>query len=286
MQNVDLVVLAGGLGARFGGDKALAAVDGRGQTLPEYTLYDAYMAGVDRAVLVVREEDCDKFAPLIKRWAGRMELVLAYQTPPSAYGYERAKPLGTGHALLCAQDKVRGEFVLANADDYYGREAIALAVDCASKRLPAVVGYPLGETVPKEGAVSRAVLVEREGNLKGIVECRAKRAGGKITVEDGRCRRLLDPSVPVSLNLFALPKEIFAEAGRAFGRFLLQAGDEEECLLTQVISDYVARGGQVSVLSSPDKWVGMTYSRDLSGVTRYLEGMVKGGGYPEELCRG
>ncbi|MBO4535441.1 MAG: NTP transferase domain-containing protein [Clostridia bacterium] len=286
MNAVDLVILAGGLGARFGGDKALAAVDGRGQILLEYTLYDVHLAGVERAVLVVREEDEGKFAPLIKRWRGRMEIALAYQTPPSAYGYERTKPLGTGHALLCAQNKVKGDFVLANADDYYGRDAVALAVVSAAKGRPAVVGYPLGETVPREGWVSRAVLVEKEGYLEGIVECRAHLVGERIIVEDGKCRRSLPSSVPVSLNLFALPRSIFAEAGRAFGRFLLEAGEGDECLLTQVVSAYLARGGRVAVLSSPDRWVGMTYSRDRSGVKAYLEGMVRAGFYPEELARG
>lgn len=284
MLAADLVILAGGLGTRFGGDKALASVDPRGQTLMEYTLYDAHLAGVERAVVIVREEDEAAFLPLAKRWQGRVEIVFAHQSPPPVYGYDRAKPLGTGHALLCAQDKVKGAFVLANADDYYGRRAIDLAVRHALSDAPCVVGYPLGEVLPPVGKVSRAVLVEEQGHLAGIVECRVQCKGKTILAEDSSCRKRLRSDVMCSLNLLALPQAIFASAGRVFGGFLLGADKEDECLLARVISDYLSRGGSIEVVPSPDRWVGMTYADDRAKVSAYLERLVALGVYPEELA--
>lgn len=284
MLGVDLVILAAGLGRRFGGDKQVCEVDDRGQLLMEYTLYDACLAGVERAVLVIREQDQSKFAPLCDRWKGKVKMEFAYQIPPAAYGFERETPLGTGHALLCAAGAVKGSFVLVNADDYYGKGAIALAVSHAKRGENALVGYPLGSTVPPVGRVSRGIVLQEEGYLKGIVECSTYRVGERIAVEDGKVKRYLPSFVPVSLNLFALSQGIFASAGRVFGGFLLEADEGAECLLTQVIADYLSRGGTIKVDSSPDRWMGMTHRRELEEVKRYLAALQNSGAYPLRLA--
>ena len=290
-----LVVLAAGLGSRYGDAKQIAGVGPHGEWLLEYARHDALAAGFGKIVLVIRPE---LRAPLQERLGpalrdrARVEFVVQSIdhvppgcTPPAA----RSKPLGTGHALWCCKDALDGPFAVINADDYYGAHAFALlAQHFARSAEPAMVGYRLDATLSAHGGVNRGVCdVDARGCLRGVSEITgiARDADGKLAgvAPDGKQRTLADASI-VSLNCWGLHPNLLPDLEAGLAAFLQHADARSEYFLPAAIDQHVAsRDLALHVLPTPDHWLGLTYPGDRPHVEAALAALHADGTYPASL---
>lgn len=297
-----LMVLAAGIGSRFGGVKQLQSLGQHGETLLEYSLYDALQAGFDHVVFLIRpdiEEDFRKY--IIARLPSDMSWEFAWQTrdmlvPPSMLMLpqvtNRIKPWGTGHALLCArfclQD--RGSFAVINADDYYGREAFAAVASHLRNNGSSwcFAGYRLDEVVPAAGTVSRAICtVDSRGFCTGIEEhTRIRRSGSAIVSERRGGNIELSPDAAVSLNLWGLDGSIFPVAMQAWEQFMASVAMQQgaEFFLPDIISGAVSRGiAALRMLPVKGSYFGLTNPADLEDARRRIAMLTAGGHYPSPL---
>lgn len=286
---ITLVVLAAGLGSRYGRDKQLERVGRAGELLLEYALHDALQAGCTRAVLVTRESLVEQLAAaLLPAWRARLDLRIAVQRsdePPAAALRPRLKPWGTAHALLAARPHVPGDLLVCNADDFYGRGGFhALVAALREGGGHALAGYPLGDTLSPHGGVSRAVCHVAEGGRLLRVEERTgiERRGRRILDDRGR---ELAADTPVSMNLWAFRASIFVVLERAFGEFVATHGGQPgaELRIPDVVNADVAAGAEVRVAAVREQWFGMTYAADRPAVAAALAARVAAGEYPANL---
>ncbi len=295
-----LVILAAGVGSRYGGLKQLDPVGPGGAALMDYTMYDALQSGFGRVVLVIRRETEAEIRAHIEGGAARhIEVVYAHQeldmlpggvAPPA----ERVKPWGTGHALLMASPFVDGPFVAANADDFYGRRAVAalggFLAETEGDDPPhwAMVGYRLADTLPASGAVSRALCVQdADGRLVRLQEILAiERADGEARWADAEGVARVQPLESlVSMNLWGFTPDLTAELEDGFSAFL-EAGPglKDEYYLPVAVGDAVNAGrAQVTVLDEGGRWCGMTSPEDRATTAEVLRELVDAGEYPERL---
>lgn len=301
MANVELVVMAAGVGSRFGGLKQLEPVGPGGETLLDYAVFDAVRAGVDRVVVVVRRETAAEFdARLGRRWARRMEVAYAFQEltdlPAGARASaERSKPWGTGHAVLAARRAVRAPFLVINADDFYGAEGFALLTAFLSRPgggAPgryALVAFRLGNTLSEHGAVSRGVCrLDSSGQLVGIDEREqvVREADGSVWSRATAPPQRLDPDVPVSMNLWGFQPDLFAHLEECFAGFLAERGQEKdaEFFLPAAITQLIDTGQvSVQVLTTSATWFGLTHRGDAAQVRWHLADLSSRGVYPPQL---
>jgi UTP-glucose-1-phosphate uridylyltransferase len=286
-----LVVLAAGLGSRFGGTKQIAAVGPHGEAIVDYTIADALRAGFSELVLVVRTDIVDLVTDHLRAVHGpALRYRLVHQ---DTFGPARPKPWGTGHAVLTASEAVSGPFAVVNADDFYGRDGLAtvgaaLAAETDPHRHH-LVGYRLGATLSSRGQVSRGVCdVGPDGELRDIVEHFAieRRADGTI---GHRGEGTLAPERLVSMNLWGLQPSIFDELERRWADFRAGPADDPgaEFMFPAVVNDLVARGGaSVAVHATDAPWLGVTYAGDLDEVRARIAGLVGDGIYPSPLTTG
>ncbi|MBP7798836.1 MAG: NTP transferase domain-containing protein [Thermoanaerobaculaceae bacterium] len=294
MATTTLVVMAAGAGSRFGGPKQLVPIGPSGETLLEYTAFDALRSGVGRLVLVVRREAMEAFrASVGARIASRVDLELAPQevadipagmTVPAT----RSKPWGTAHAVLAARHLVNGPFLLANGDDFYGAGAVAAVQRFLRERSEgwALATWPLVATLSPHGPVSRGVCtVGEDGVLLAIREHTgvAMRAG--LVSHDGGT---LGGREPVSMNLWGFRPDIFTMLEEGFGRFLAERGPDpaaEYQLPTEV--EAVRRAGRATVWAVPagETWFGLTHPSDLEAARGRIAALVAAGAYPASLWR-
>ncbi len=289
-----LVVLAAGLGRRYGGAKQLDPVGPDGATLMDYALYDAHRAGFERAVIVARPDMAAALAEWSARWTGTLDVAVAYQRlddlPPGRPAPAgRAKPWGTAHALLTAAPHVGGPCAVVNADDFYGRGAYAAAAgflagqEGATGRW-ALVGYRLCETLTPHGGVNRGVCrVDADGTISSIDEVTDICVGGDVF--GGRSAEgpvTLGGSAPVSMNFWAFTPDVFTVLRDGFARFLAGADAEAEYLLPIAVQEAI-RGGIASVrlLPAGDRWFGMTHPADRPAVAAALASLHASGAYPD-----
>ena len=298
MKEPTLLVLAAGMGSRYGGLKQIDPVGPAGEIILDYSLYDARLAGFSRVVFVIKPELQSAFEEAVGCRARRsMEVAYAYQTTdrlPSGLEApaERVKPWGTGHAVLCARDVLPGPFAVINADDYYGRSCFALlyrflTAEKAENTLPmCMVGYRLDRTLTENGSVSRGVCRIEDGLLRSVTEhtAIARTAGGRIEAQEGGQTVGLAPDTVVSMNAWGMPEGIFDELEAGFCAFLRRRdGDalKREYYLPGFVDDMVRAGrGTVRVLQSPDQWHGVTYREDKEQVRAAFERMLAQGLYP------
>jgi len=304
MGKATLVVMAAGIGSRFGGGiKQLAPVGPNGEIIMDYSIYDAMEAGFDKVVFVIRKDLEKDFKEVIgNRMEKIVEVAYAYQevtdipeTYRTAYA-DRTKPWGTGQAILCCKDVVKEPFLVINADDYYGKQAYVEAYNHLvseqkqnEKIQISMVGFVLGNTLSENGGVTRGVCkVDANQMLTDIVETKnivKTEEGAAIRTEGGDIQ--IDISSPVSMNMWGLQPEFFDVLETGFDEFLQNCGEDyikAEYLLPTIVGDLLgANKAEVTVLQSADKWFGVTYKEDKDAVMASVRGLVDAGVYPERL---
>ena len=303
-----LVLMAAGLGSRYGGNKQVDGVGPCGEILMEYSIHDAIRAGFTKVVFIIKEDIvelvdrlCGDYLKNAKTRDGApLEVCYAiqsYDSVPDFYTIpaERTKPFGTVHAVLCAKDYVNEPFCVINADDYYGVDAFRTIYE-ELQQMPrtgsaAMVGYLLKNTVSENGTVTRGVCKTENGLLTGIKETMKIRLfpDGTIADTSGDVPQLLDGEGVVSMNLWGFQPSIFRELETYFHAFLRGLKEEDiktECLLPTMVGELLAEDRlQVKVLSSADRWFGMTYHEDRAAVKEELRKLHEQGVYPVTLKR-
>lgn len=301
---VSLVIMAAGLGSRYGGSKQIDGIGPHNEILMEYSIYDALQAGFNKVVFIIKPE----MEELMDRLCGdylrnktaldgtpvEVEYVFQdFSSVPSFYQIpeERTKPFGTVHALLCAADTVKEPFCVINADDYYGKNAYKTIYD-ALLQLPvegkaAMVGYLLKNTASLHGTVSRGVCTVEDEQLRGVRETKKIQLYPDGSLRDLEGERELAPESVVSMNFWGFMPSIFPEMERYLENFLrgLPEGElKAECLLPVMVDQMMAESGlRVRVLKSVDRWFGMTYQQDRAIVGAALDALHKRGYYPDSL---
>ena len=296
-----LLVLAAGMGSRYGGVKQIDAVGVHGETLLDFGVYDAHNAGYGKVVFIIRKDiEKDFRERLFNRIARNMDAEYVFQSLDSLLTPEqikasanRKKPWGTIHALLCAKDVVKEPFTVVNADDYYGRSAYQtlgkyLSTLSPSDTTHALVGFILENTMSKNGSVSRGVCEVKDGNLVSMVENTKIEytPDGKIVSHlDGKDVYLTGKE-PVSMNFFGFTPKAFDDFQEYWDDFIKANVTEEkkECLLPNGASEIVTSGkGSIKVFTSEDRWFGMTYPEDKPLVMAEIKAKLESGYYPEKL---
>ena len=304
MKKPILVVMAAGMGSRYGGLKQIDPVGKHGEVIIDYSLFDARRAGFETVVFIIKHEIEKEFKEAIgNRMEKHMEVRYAFQqleNLPEGYSVPegRTKPWGTSHAILSAADVIDGPFAVINADDYYGPEAFKVIYDYLSTHQDdavyeySMVGYLLKNTVTENGHVARGVCVtDSEGYLASVTE-RTKIAtyegGIHFTEDDGETWTDVDGDTIVSMNLWGFTESFVREAKARFSKFLDKALVENplkgEYFLPSVVSELIGEGkARVKVLHSTDKWYGVTYKEDKPVVVQAIADKTAAGVYPEKL---
>ncbi len=306
MQEPVLVIMAAGMGSRYGGLKQIDPIGAFGEKIIDYSLYDAKLAGFRKAIFIIKEELLPDFEEhVFARARNYMEIDYVFQSltaVPEGFSVPegREKPWGTGHAALCAAEITDGPYAVINADDFYGREGFRKIYQFlreSSEKEPgekmefAMVGYYLRNTVTDYGSVSRGVCETEAGYLKNITErtqIEKRQDGIAYTENDGESWMYLSGNTIVSMNLWGFTKEFTPELKKAFQSFLEKQvpknPQKAECFLPFVVDDLLKAGkAQVRVLSSADKWYGVTYHEDKEAVVEAVAQMTRNGDYPSPL---
>ncbi len=288
-KDIALVVMAAGMGSRFGGLKQIEPIGKNGEVLLDFSVYDAVKAGFTKVVFVIKHAIEDDFKAMVgKRIAKRVKVEYVFQeTDALPEGYtcpdDRTKPWGTAHAILCCKDVVKEPFAVVNADDFYGRSAfIKMAEFLKSDTADyCMVGFRLQNTLTENGYVSRGVCDTENGELRSVTE-RTKISDCKYTEDDGKSWTALDPQTVVSMNLWGFRPDIFGYIEDGFKVFLNERINEpkSEYYLPSVVSSLIESGEKsVKVLVAEDKWYGVTYKEDKQNVVDAVEKMVADGLY-------
>ena len=298
MKEPILIIMAAGMGSRYGGLKQMDKITEQGEIILDFSLYDAYMAGFKKAVIVIKEEMQEDFEQLIKGRADKyMEIEYAYQSLEDIpKGFEipagRVKPWGTGHAVLAARNLVDGSFAVINADDFYGAGAFLGIYEYLEQggNDYCMVAYSVENTLSESGYVSRGVCdIDDAGFLADINErTKIMWHGDDIAYEDGDEVINVNKGTPVSMNFWGFTADFMKQLENRFPEFLkqtLEANPEKgEYFLPGVVDQVISEGiAKVKVLSSSDKWYGVTYKEDKENVTAALQSMKDKGIYPEKL---
>jgi UTP-glucose-1-phosphate uridylyltransferase len=291
----DLVILAAGMGSRFGGLKQVEPVGPSGELIIEYSVYDAMQAGCNRVVLVIRRDiETDFRASIGRRIEERVEVVYAFQEIPDVPGGTavgaRTKPWGTGHAVLAARDVVRQPFAVINADDFYGASGYhLLARHFTTSRDYALVGYPLKQTLSEHGTVSRGLCsTDAAGKLKSITELtkiEKTDAGARYTDATGIQHNLRGDEI-VSMNFWGFTPAVFPQLRELFQTFVRERGTDPkaEFYLPTALSELNEKGiARIALLRSTDAWFGITYREDLPAAKAAIRQLVAAGKYPPKL---
>ena len=288
-----LVVLAAGLGSRFGGDKQISSVGPNGQWLMEYSVYDAIRAGFERIIFVLKKEMVEtvkaKCGDRISKYAEVCYAVQELHDVPTFYRVpeKRQKPLGTIHATLCAKPYIDGPFATVNADDYYGVEGFRLMYEnlksLSGTSEAIIVPYVLGNTLSENGGVSRGVCTVADGKLVRVDETMNIRfEGDEVLSDSGK----LSANAPVSMNFWGFSGEAIEQMTEYFESFLrgLPEGElKAECYLPAFVNSIMETGTTVKAYPSDDKWYGMTYREDRDAVVNAMASLTERGIYPKEL---
>jgi len=288
-----LLIMAAGLGSRYGGDKQIDRIGPAGDPLMKYSIYDAVAAGFDKIVFVIKyrhREIIEEFCRDIKG----VEIALVYQefdSIPAFYRIpdERVKPFGTVHAVLCAADVIHEPFAVINADDFYGADAFRVMHEelvTLGEGQATMVAYRLKNTVSRNGAVTRGVCSVKDGKLEGVTETYSITVDESGTICDADSG-ILDPEAPVSMNMWGFTADIFDFMKKDFDRFLRGIAPDNikaEYTLPEMIDKMLGQGQlAVSVLTTDAVWFGVTYKADREYVAGELRKMHEEGHYPERL---
>ena len=304
MKKPVLVIMAAGMGSRYGGLKQIDPIDEQGHIIMDFSIYDAIRAGFEKVIFVIKRENEKDFKEVIgRRMEERIQVEYVFQeldALPEGYSVPegRTKPWGTAHAVLSCYGKVDGPFAIINADDYYGREGFQVIYDYLSnhqdddKYRYAMVGYILENTLTDNGSVARGVCVTDENQFLVKINERTqieKRDGGAAYTEDGGNTWISIPTGSiVSMNMFGFSESILEELHAGFPKFLdanLPVNPLKcEYFIPTVVDELLKSGkATVKVLHSSDKWYGVTYKEDKAVVVQAVRDMKAKGLYPEKL---
>lgn len=288
-KDITLVVMAAGMGSRFGGLKQIEPIGPNGEVLLDFSVFDAVKAGFTKVVFVIKHAIEEDFKEMVgKRIANRVKVEYVFQeTDALPEGYvcpdDRTKPWGTAHAILCCKDAVKEPFAVVNADDFYGRSAFVKMAEFlkADNNDYCMVGFRLCNTLTENGYVSRGVCETENGELKSVTE-RTKIADCKYTEDDGQTWTELSPQTVVSMNLWGFRPDIFDYIDDGFKKFLDTRINEakSEYYLPSVVSSLIEKGEKsVKVLVAEDKWYGVTYKEDKDTVVSAMQSLIDDGVY-------
>ena len=298
-----LVILAAGMGSRFGGLKQIQPIDKQGNFIIDYSIYDAKEAGFNKVVFIIKEENRKIFESTVgNRVSKQIEVDYAYQSMDKFAPYVpegRVKPWGTAHAVLCAKEKVEGDFAIVNADDLYGKEAFKTAAEFMENNDRTnnygLIAYQVGNTLTENGAVKRGVCSVKDGILTGMVESQIQVQDGEVvcTPLAGTEPFVVEPDHPVSMNMICMHSDFFPYLENHFTNEFLQANKADlqkgadskcECLIQDVLMNQAKEGEAViTVEPTVAEWHGVTYKADLPGVVDFIEESIKQGDYPASL---
>lgn len=300
MNQPTLVILAAGMGSRYGGMKQIDGVGNHGEPIIEFSIYDAKQAGFENVVLIIKREHEEAFRQaLTNKLEGKINVRFAYQDMcniPEGFTVPegRVKPWGTTHALLACKGIVDGPFAIINADDFYGRDAYKVIYDFLTTEVKdnqyAMVGYPCINTLTDNGTVTRGLCQEDENNcLASIVEIQkiAKKDGHAVYEDNGEWKEISDTSL-VSMNFWGFTPAIFKDMEEIFAKFLQEHLEENplkcEHVIPTAVGTLVAEHKcSVKMLSSKDAWFGVTYKEDKPNVMQKIQEMKDAGIYPDQL---
>jgi choline kinase len=293
-----LVILAAGIASRYGSMKQIQSFGPSGETIMDYSIYDAIAAGFKRVVFIIREDFSDDFKAIFEpKLKGKIETDYVYQklssfTNGRQIPDERVKPWGTAHAILCCEGKVNEPFAVINADDFYGRDAFRKAYNflinkCNDKHF-AVIGYELVNTLSEHGSVSRGVISMNDKNeMTGITErLKISRKDGKIVDDENGQLVELQPHTKVSMNFFCFAPSYIKMCEEEFPKFLdanIQ-NPKAEFLIPTMADHFIKSGrGVIEIVPTNAKWFGVTYKEDAPIVQTEIDKLVRSGDYPQNL---
>lgn len=289
-----LLILAAGMASRYGSMKQMEGFGPAGETIMDYSIYDAIRAGFKKVVFIIRKDFAADFKEVFEpKLRGKIEIEYVLQELGAfTEGFEipasRAKPWGTAHAVLCASDVVKEPFAVINADDFYGRDAFEkayhfLTTDCTEK-INAIIGYDLMKTLSDNGTVNRGVCqVDKEGNLSSIAErLNIAYKNGKVYCEDDLEPKELPLNTSVSMNFWCFYPSIFPYTQQLFNEFLADNGTKpkSEFFIPIVADQFIRDGGTIRVIPTSSQWFGVTYKEDAPEVRKSLQSLVSAGEYP------
>lgn len=292
-----LLVMAAGMGSRYGGIKQIDGFGPNGETIMDYSLFDALRAGFTKVVFIVREEILEtvkeKFLPKLQ---GKVEVEFVIQSldklvPAQYQSAERTKPWGTGHAMLCARDVINEPFAAINADDFYGKDSFASLANffhSETQGAHAMVGFQLKNVLSEHGSVSRGVgEKDAQDFLQSVVErTTIVKENGKIISKEVQGDRELNADAPTSMNFWGFQPEIFKLAASMFEDFLKNNNQnlKAEFYIPLIVNEIIQRNiGKVKVLGGGTVWFGVTYKEDKGEVAAKIKELIAKGEYPNKL---
>lgn len=297
---MDLLILAGGMGSRFGGLKQIEPIHKNGEFIIDYSIYDAIQAGFDRVVFLIKEETYDIFRETVgKRVESKIKTEYVFQkldNIPDGFSIPegREKPWGTAHAILCCKDVIKDNFVILNADDFYGRDTLMKVGEALRNNSDDDkyfgVGYKVCNTLTENGAVKRGILSVDENRLMTeLNESSIEKVGDKIIANHlgSDVKFELDPNQLVSMNVWGFSPKIFDYLEKRFVDFMRTVKEnplKAEYLIPDVINEQVKNGMvKAVILDTSSVWYGVTYREDKDGVVSAINKMVEDGVYPDNL---
>ena len=292
MTDISLLVMAAGMGSRYGGLKQLDAVGPSGETIIDYSVYDAIQARFNKVVFIIRKDFEDEFkSQITDKYSGKIQVEFAFQDlhdlPDGFTCHEgRKKPWGTGHAILAAADLIHEPFVAINGDDFYGRESFKVVADYYLSGADdfSMVAFQLDKTLSTFGGVTRGLCTVKEGKLDTVIETGELQRTEQGVTSDRNIK--LDGSEPVSMNVWGFTPVLFKYLKDMFVEFLNDEGNElkSEYLIPSVVNDLIKSGREdVHVLRSASSWFGVTYKDDRPFVMGEIQKLIDRGTYPKQL---
>ncbi|MEP7253612.1 MAG: sugar phosphate nucleotidyltransferase [Ginsengibacter sp.] len=293
-----LLILAAGMGSRYGGIKQMDSFGPGGETIIDYSIYDAIQSDFGKIVFIIRKDFADSFKKIFEaKLKGKIETEYVYQeidsfTDGFELSSERSKPWGTAHAVLCAKDAIKEPFAVINADDFYGRDSFEKAAKFltgeVNEKTYCIIGYQLSKTLSENGTVSRGVCeVDADNNLIGIVErIKVYREDGKIVYEDGDKKTILPEDTPVSMNFWGFDPSVFSFIQALFSKFLREnGGNPKSEFFIPIIGDaFITKEDQnIKVINTSAQWFGVTYREDAPEVKKSIDALIANGAYPKDL---
>jgi len=297
MSKPTLVILAAGMASRYGSMKQVQGFGPSGETIMDYSIFDAIRSGFGKVVFIIRRQFADDFKSIFEpKLKSRIATAYVFQEMdlftegfPVVEG--RTKPWGTAHAVLCAMDAVKEPFAVINADDFYGWDAFENAASflnkgCSEKNY-AIIGYDLLKTLSAHGTVNRGICsLDREGRLVHVTErINISKRGERIVCDDGLEPEELPLDTRVSMNFWCFDVSYFSHTKKIFSEFLQSSGHElkSEFFIPIVADRFIQEGGKIDVIPTSSLWFGVTYKEDAPFVEQSLQKLIRKGEYPDNL---